>query len=219
MDANDIQTRQKIIRFGDKIDEIAKLIRKGGVIILPAKTIYGLSCRFDRQESLKRIYGIKSRKKSISFIVLISKLEELNNLTSSINKNTMKLIKCYWDKEEPDPLTMIFKKNSNIPDYITCGKDTIAVRRAEFKFVRDIIDASHPIISTSATLSGTKTNPMYLSDISEEILKKVDLMVDMGEKLLGIESTIIDTSGSDIKLLREGAVNFNDILQKLQIKI
>lgn len=114
---------------------------------------------------------------------------------------------------------MIFKKNSKIADFITSGKNTIAIRRAEFKFVREIIDNSYPLVSTSATISGIKKNPVKLEDIDERILQKVDLIVEFEEELNGVESTIIDTTGSEIKLIREGAVSFDSILQKLQIKI
>ncbi|MCE5329877.1 threonylcarbamoyl-AMP synthase [bacterium] len=216
---NDMQIRQKIIKFGDKIDEISRIIRKGGVIILPAKTIYGLSCRFDEEAPLKRIYDIKNRKEGVPFIILISRLEDLSSLVLSLNESAMKLISFYWDKDDPDPLTVIFKKNLQLPDYVTGGRDTIAIRRAEFKFIRDVIDNSYPVVSTSATISGIKANPVDLDDIPAEILEKADLIVDMGKKLLGTESTIVDTTGSDIKLVREGAVSLSDILQKLQIKI
>jgi len=213
------QIKQKTVRFGDEIEEISRTVRDGGVIVLPARTIYGLSCRFDREASLKRIYDIKNRNKEVSFIILISEIEDLSSFVLSINENAMKLINHYWNKDDPDSLTVIFKKNPKLADFITGGKDTIAIRRAEFKFVRDIIDNSYPIVSTSATVSGLKVNPINLDDIPAEILEKVDLIVDKGKKLLGIESTIIDVTGSEIRLVREGAVSFNSILQKLQIKI
>jgi len=213
------QIKQKTVKFGDEIEEISRFVKKGSVIVLPAKTVYGLSCRFDRKASLKRIYDIKNRNRKVSFIILISAIEDLNSFVLNINEDTVKLINYYWNKDDPDPLTIIFKKNPKLVDFITGGKDTIAIRRAEFKFVRDIIDNSCPIVSTSATVSGIKTNPVNLDDIPSEILEKVDLIVDKGEKLLGIESTIIDAAGSEIRLVREGAVSFNDILQKLQIKI
>ncbi|MCL4385641.1 MAG: L-threonylcarbamoyladenylate synthase [Actinobacteria bacterium] len=215
---NNLKIKQKVISY-DNIKKISDFIKNGKIIILPAKTIYGLSCRFDLEDSLKRICDIKGRNKAIPFIILISKIEDLFNFTSEISEDCKKLINYYWNKDNPDSVTMIFKKNSKIADFITSGKNTIAIRRAEFKFVREIIDNSYPLVSTSATISGIKKNPVKLEDIDERILQKVDLIVEFEEELNGVESTIIDTTGSEIKLIREGTVSFNSILQKLQIKI
>jgi L-threonylcarbamoyladenylate synthase len=199
--------------------DIAGYILNEKAIILPAKTIYGLSCMFNSEAALKKLYRIKERKSDLPFIILFSKLKDIKKFAEDISMDANALIKHYWDREEPAPLTIIFKKNASLEDFITGGRDTIALRRAELKFVRDAIDASTPIVSTSATISQTDNMPYKLKDIPEKILKKADLIVEMEEKLMGIESTIVDTSGSEIKLVREGAVKFSDILQKLQIKI
>jgi len=215
---DNIEIKHKITTSNDVI-KIAEFIKNEKVILLPAKTIYGLSCRYDSKNALNKIYDIKGRDKLVPFIILISKIQDLFNFTNEISDNCKKLINYYWDKKEPDSLTIIFKKNPKISDYITSGKDTIAIRRAEFEFVRNVIDISYPIVSTSATISGINNNPVELQDIDFKILQKVDLIVEFKEKLKGIQSTIIDATENEIKLVREGAISFNDILQKLQIKI
>jgi L-threonylcarbamoyladenylate synthase len=215
---DNIEIKHKITTSND-VTKIAEFIKNEKVILLPAKTIYGLSCRYDSKNALNKIYDIKGRDKLVPFIILISKIQDLFNFTNEISDNCKKLINYYWDKKEPDSLTIIFKKNPKISDYITSGKDTIAIRRAEFEFVRNVIDISYPIVSTSATISGINNNPVELQDIDFKILQKVDLIVEFKEKLKGIQSTIIDATENEIKLVREGAISFNDILQKLQIKI
>lgn len=215
---DNIEIKHKITTSNDVI-KIAEFIKNEKVILLPAKTIYGLSCRYDSKSALNKIYYIKGRDKLVPFIILISKIQDLFNFTNEISDNCKKLINYYWDKKEPDSLTIIFKKNPKISDYITSGKDTIAIRRAELEFVRNVIDISYPIVSTSATISGINNNPVELQDIDFKILQKVDLIVEFKEKLKGIQSTIIDATENEIKLVREGAISFNDILQKLQIKI
>jgi L-threonylcarbamoyladenylate synthase len=210
---NSSRTSTEIIR------DIAGYILNEKTIVLPAKTIYGLSCMYNSGPALKKLYKIKERKSDLPFIILFSKLKDILKFTETISSDAGILIKHYWDCEEPSPLTIIFKKKAALEDFVTGGRDTVALRRAELKFVRDIIDASTPIVSTSATISQTDNMPYELKDIPEKILKKADLIVEMEEKLLGIESTIIDATGSEIKLVREGAVKFDGILQKLQIKI
>ncbi|HEY5500370.1 MAG TPA: L-threonylcarbamoyladenylate synthase [Candidatus Humimicrobiaceae bacterium] len=204
---------------GETVRDIACYILNEKAIILPAKTIYGLSCMYNSKPALKKLYKIKERKSDLPFIILFSKLKNIEKFAEDIGRDAGILIKHYWDCEEPAPLTIIFKINASLEDFITGGRDTIALRRAELKFVRDVIDASTPIVSTSATISQTDVMPHKLKDIPEKILKKADLVVELEEELLGIESTIVDASGSEIRLVREGAVKFGDILQKLQIKI
>lgn len=201
------------------IQDIASYISSGKVVVLPAKTIYGLSCAYNNDDALKKIYIIKDRKSDLPFIILFSRLSSIKDFAINISSNAKTLIKYYWDCEEPQPLTIVFKKNKKLDNFIAGGKDTIALRRAEYKFVRDVIDNSMPIISTSATISKTDLKPLDIKDIPQKILENADLTVQLQEKLLGIESTIIDASCGKIKLVRQGAVSFNDILQKLQIKI
>ncbi len=203
----------------ETVMDIAGYILNEKAVILPAKTIYGLSCMYNSAPALKKIYKIKERKSDLPFIILFSKLKNIEKFAEKVSGDAAILIKHYWDCDEPAPLTIIFKKSPSLEDFITGGRDTIAIRRAELKFVRDVIDASTPIVSTSATISQTDVMPHKLKDIPEKILKKADLTVELEEGLLGIESTIVDASGSEIKLIREGAVKFDDILQKLEIKI
>lgn len=203
----------------ETVKEIAGYILNEKAVVLPAKTIYGLSCMYNSALALKKLYKIKERKSDLPFIILFSKLKSIEKFAEEISDNARILIKYYWDREEPAPLTIIFKKNAGLEDFITGERETIALRRAELKFVRDVIDISTPIVSTSATISQTDTTPHKLKDIPEKILKNADLIVELEEDLMGIESTIIDATGREIKLIREGALKFDGILQKLQIKI
>jgi L-threonylcarbamoyladenylate synthase len=201
------------------VRDIAGYILNEKAVILPAKTIYGLSCMYNSAPAMKKLYKIKERKNDLPFIILFSRLKNIEKFAGEISNSARLLINHYWDCEEPAPLTIIFKRNAVLADFITGGRNTIAIRRAELNFVRDVIDISAPIVSTSATISQTDTLPVKLTDIPEKILKKADLIVELEEDLIGIESTIIDASGCKIKLVREGALKFADILQKLQIKI
>ncbi|MHB1253736.1 MAG: L-threonylcarbamoyladenylate synthase, partial [Candidatus Humimicrobiaceae bacterium] len=141
------------------VQNIASYILNEKAVVLPAKTIYGLSCMYNSASALKKLYKIKERKNDLPFIILFSKLKSIEKFAEEISDNARILIKYYWDCEEPDSLTIIFKKNAATPDFITGGRNTIALRRAEFKFVRDVIDISTPIVSTSATISQTDKTP------------------------------------------------------------
>jgi L-threonylcarbamoyladenylate synthase len=194
------------------LKKIAKIISEGKITILPASTIYGLSCRYDSKNSIEKIYKIKKRGKNIPLIILISGKDDLKKLASSINRTAEKIIEKFWDIKKPRPLTLIFKRNSSLENFVTCGSSNIALRIAGSGFLRDIISICGPIVSTSATISGVKSYPKKVKDIPDAIIKKVDLIVECSSPLAGEESTIIDVTGRVPFLVREGAVKFKEIL-------
>jgi L-threonylcarbamoyladenylate synthase len=195
-----------------EVKKIAKIISEGGIAILPASTVYGLSCRYDSKNAIGKIYKIKKRDPIVPFIILISDKEDLKRLASGINCTAEKLIKKFWDIKKPRPLTMIFKRNDSLEDFVTCGSPNIALRLAGSGFLRDIISICGPIVSTSATISGIKSFPKKIKDIPDVVLKKVDLVVECSSPLAGKESTIIKVTGRVPVLVREGAVRFKEIL-------
>jgi L-threonylcarbamoyladenylate synthase len=194
------------------VKKIAKVISKGGIAILPTSTIYGLSCRYDSKKAIEKIYKIKQRDPIVPFIILISGKDDLKRLVSGINSTAEKLIEKFWDIKRPRPLTMIFRRNDSLEDFMTCGSPNIALRLAGSRLLRDIIGICGPIVSTSATISGTKSFPKEIKDIPDTIVKKADLVVECLSPLAGEESTIIEVTGRVPVLVREGAVRFKEIL-------
>ena len=200
-----------------EIRTIAEAVISGSILILPASTIYGISCRYDDKKALSRIYSIKKRKTGMPFIILISDTVQLEMLAKDINTTAKKLIERYWKIRDPQPLTFILKKSDGPAGHIAGTVPTIAVRMAGLKVLRDIIDLSGPIVSTSATISGVKTNPDTISAIPSDIRKKVDMVVRLNGALKGKESTIIDITGEIPVLVREGAVSFENMIRELQL--
>jgi L-threonylcarbamoyladenylate synthase len=207
-----------VIKNGDtpeKINIIAGALKGGKVLILPAITVYGISAAYDDMEALKKIYRIKKRSSDMPFIILISHKSQLKTLVKEISTLGQNLIEKYWDTDEPQPLTLIFKKSKIIGSNMTGGRDTIAVRMAGLKIVRDIIDISGPIVSTSANISGQDITADDIDKIPHSIRQEVDITVKLDSRLMGTESTIIDVSGEKPVLIREGAISFDSILKNL----
>lgn len=207
-----------IIKNGDtpeKINNIAVALKGGKVLILPAATVYGISAVYDDMEALKKIYKIKKRSSDMPFIILISDKSQLGALIKETGNMGQKLIEKYWDPGEPKPLTLIFKKSRIISSSMTGGRDTIAVRMAGLKIVRDILDISGPIVSTSANISGQDIIADDIDKIPQSIRQEVDMTVRLDSGLKGTESTIIDVSGKKPVLIREGAISFSSILKNL----
>ncbi len=194
---------------------IASALMDGKVLILPAATVYGISARYDDPDALKKIYMIKKRREHMPFIILISKRGQLDLLARQISGQGEKLVKKYWECDPPLPLTLVFKKSDMISAGTTGGRDTVAVRMAGLKVLRDIIDISGPIVSTSANISGQEIRPVSIGDIPLSIRQQADLAVMLDGGLKGKESTIVDVSGRKPALIREGALSFESILGDL----
>ncbi len=195
------------------IKKIAELISEGKTVILPTSTIYGLSCKYNDRNAIEKIYKIKKRNKNLPFIILISSHDDLKSLVSDINPVAKKIIKNFWDIKNPKPLTLIFNKKSSLENFITSGSPNIAIRLADPGFLRNIINICDPIVSTSATVSGTKSYPKKIEDIPVTIRKQVDLIVECPSSLTGVESTIVDVTGQTPVLVRKGKVKFKDVLK------
>ena len=197
------------------VEKISALLTGGKVGVIPTATIYGLSCVYDNEDAVKKIYSIKKRKSGTPFIILISSISQLGTLAGEINDPVKKLIAKYWDTKKPYPLTLILAKNESTGSFITGGRSTIAIRMAGLKAIRDIIDRTGPIVSTSATLSGTMIQPTTLDEVPLEIRQGADFVSDYSSSLGGRESTIVDLTGKEPILLRQGVVDYEDILRDL----
>jgi len=180
----------------------ADMLKKGGIIAYPTETFYGLGAKFDMEDSLKKLYDIKQRPEEKAMPLIIGNKELLTVITASMNKTAVSLMDRFW----PGPLTLIFPAKENLSEYITAGTHKVAVRIPGESFALYLaITASFPITATSANLSGTspaqdaETVIRYFGD-------KIDLIIDGGTTSGGLPSTIVDVTGDEIKLLREGAV-------------
>lgn len=189
----------------------AEALGRGETIILPAGTIYGLSCRIDHESGFQKIYRLKKRSGHMPLIILFSKPGQLSSLILKPRREARKLMEHFWFSQKLQALTLVMAKNPRLADYITAGKDSIALRFAPPGFLHQVIGAAGPITSTSATLSGTKTYPDRLEKIPQSIREGADLAIASKSSLPGIESTIVDISGSSPSLIREGIIGYKQV--------
>ena len=186
----------------DKFDErIVELLQQGGVGLLPTDTIYGLSCQALDRIAVEKTHKIKRRDKTKPFVILISKIEQLNDL--GIISTDIAAALRYW----PGSLTVI-SPAEKAPDWLHMGTKTLAVRQPDHPGLRDLMDKVGPLVSTSANLAGgqpaesVKQAKGYFGD-------KLDFYVDAG-RLSGLPSTIIRKNNYKFEVLRQGAVKFKE---------
>jgi L-threonylcarbamoyladenylate synthase len=185
----------------DKFDDnIIRLLKNGGVGLLPTDTIYGLSCRALDEHAVKRLRKIKSRDKSKPFIILISEIRQLNDL-GIITTDAAPVLR-YW----PGKLTLICDAQKS-PLWLHMGTHTLAVRQPDYEELRQLISQVGPIISTSANLKGGAP-AVNINEAKKYFSDKLDFYVDAGR--LGSEpSTIVKASFAGFEVIRPGAVKID----------
>jgi L-threonylcarbamoyladenylate synthase len=185
------------------ISYVIETLEKGGIIAYPTETFYGLGVKFDVEDSLKRLFEIKKRPEEKAIPLIIGNKGLLYILTTSVNSKAETLMNRFW----PGPLTLIFSAKENLSDYITAGTHRVAVRIPGESFALHLARATgFPITATSANPSG-----MPPARDAETVIKyfddKIDLIVDGGHTPGRSPSTIVDVTGDEIKIIREGAID------------
>ncbi|MFH1239317.1 MAG: L-threonylcarbamoyladenylate synthase [bacterium] len=194
-----------------KIKKAAVVIKKGGLVIFPTDTVYGLGTNALLPKAIRKIYKIKKRPLNKPIILLIASKSAVKKLASGISPAAEKLMEKFW----PGPLTLIFK-TSPLGCIITGGLSTISLRMPANKIALGLIrEAGVPLATTSANISGENSITGALS-ASDDIKNKVDLIIDGGKSRLGLESTILDMTVFPPRLIREGCIKKDKILRLLE---
>ncbi len=182
--------------------EAAKILRSGGLVAFPTETVYGLGCDGRNEEAAAKVYEAKGRPSDNPLILHISEREELDDLVTEISPLAEKLMDTFW----PGPMTLIFRKSDQVPDAITGGLDTVAIRMPAHAGARELIRAAGiPVAAPSANLSG-RPSPTTADHVKEDLDGRVDMIIDGGEVGIGYESTILDITGVRPVILRPGFI-------------
>lgn len=185
-----------------QLEQAAELLRQGEVVAFPTETVYGLGADGLNGEACKKIFAAKGRPADNPLILHISEMEEIEPLTSELSPMAKKLMAAFW----PGPMTLIVPKSSIIPDVVTAGQETVAVRFPSNKVARELIHlAGRPIAAPSANKSG-KPSPTNAQDVLQDMDGIIGGVLDGGSCDIGVESTIIDTTGTIPVILRPGGI-------------
>lgn len=190
-----------------KIKEAAEVIKKGGTVAFPTETVYGLGADALDPDAVKRVFQAKGRPSDNPLIVHIASIEDLVLIAKKPTKSALFVIDKFW----PGPLTIILKKKKIVPDIVTGGLDTVAVRMPDNKIALSLIKkAGVPLVAPSANLSG-RPSPTRTKDVANDLSGRIDLIIDGGKTRIGIESTVIDMTTTPPTLLRPGGLPLEEI--------
>jgi L-threonylcarbamoyladenylate synthase len=191
----------------EKIREGVTVLMNGGIIAYPTDTVYGLGACFENIEAVKRIYEVKQRLMDKPLPLLLSDISWIERLTVSLSDIACKLI----DEFLPGALTLVLKKSDSVPDIISGGKNTIALRVPDHPVTIALINGTRrPLIGTSANLN-SKPSALTAEEVNYQLGNEIDYVLDAGRCPGGTESTILDVTGEIPVLLREGAIPRGEI--------
>ncbi|MDP2854295.1 MAG: L-threonylcarbamoyladenylate synthase [Smithellaceae bacterium] len=187
----------------------AEAIRRGGLVAFPTETVYGLGADVFNTDAVARIFEVKQRPLHNPLIVHVSEQRQVKPLVTHISRTAEKLMERFW----PGPLTLVLPKADIVPDIVTAGNPTVAVRMPANKWARELITRSQtPVAAPSANAFG-RTSPTTARHVEDQLHGGYDVLIDGGACRVGIESTVLSLAGSTPLLLRPGGVSQEEIVE------
>lgn len=189
------------------IEEAACILRRGGTVAFPTETVYGLGANGLDEAAVAKIFAAKGRPVDNPLILHIATLEELKLLIRELPPLAEKLMRSFW----PGPLTLVLPRSERIPDIVTGGLDTVAVRMPDHMVAQLLIaKAGVPVAAPSANLSG-RPSPTCAMAVWDDLHGKIDVVIDGGPSGIGVESTVVDMTGEIPVLLRPGGITLEEL--------
>ena len=191
----------------EKLRPAAELIRAGGLVAFPTETVYGLGASAFCGDAVERIYQAKGRPSDNPLIVHISDRGQLSQIVSQVSETAQVLMDHFW----PGPLTLVMPKTEQVPDVVTAGLSTVAVRFPQHPVAQAFISmAGVPIAAPSANASG-RPSPTTAGHVIDDLFGRIDAVIDGGSACYGLESTVVDVSVEPPVLLRPGSVTYEQL--------
>jgi len=185
------------------------ILKQGGLVAFPTDTVYGLGAGVNIPQAVERVYRVKERPSSMALPLLLADISQISEVAELVPPIAWLLAKKFL----PGALTMVLSKSRSVPDIITAGGKTVAIRIPAHPVpVALVRGLGAPIIGTSANLSG-KPSALTADEVYSQFGDKVDLVIDGGKCQGGRESTIIDVTGEVPEILREGAISKKTLRQ------
>jgi L-threonylcarbamoyladenylate synthase len=191
----------------DKIRIAAQFIRRGGLAAFPTETVYGLGADAFNAEAVLSLFEAKKRPLDNPPIVHVHDVKDVYRLARKVSSEAEMLMKLFW----PGPLTLVFERSPLVPEITVAGLDTIAVRMPRHNVALTLIRESHtPISAPSANLAG-KPSPTTAQHVLDDLNGRIDVILDAGPTVVGVESTVLDLSVDPPQLLRPGGTPFETL--------
>jgi len=185
----------------------AEVVEKGGLVVFPTETVYGLGANSLMEDAVSRIFEVKGRPVTLPLTYHLSSVAAAGPLIKNLSETGKKLMQSFL----PGPITLVFEKSDNVPDLITGGGRKVGIRVPSHPLALEFLRAVKvPLVATSANISG-RPSSTTLAHIIKDLGDKVDLILDAGDSPLGIESTVLDVTTEPPRLIRSGYITREEI--------
>ena len=194
--------------FRTAVRRAAELLRAGELVALPTETVYGLAANALDADAVRRIFEVKGRPGHNPIIVHVASLDMARTCVAAWPPMATKLARAFW----PGPLTLVLPRAQQIPDVVTAGGETVGVRWPSHPLIQAVIaECGFPLAAPSANLSN-QVSPTSAAHVRKGLGDRISLIVDGGQAQVGIESTVLDVTGSLPRLLRPGMIHEQALL-------
>jgi len=193
----------------EQVEKGISILKQGGLVAFPTDTVYGLGAWADHQPAVERVYRVKERPRNIALPLLLADISQIGGVAEPVPPIAWLLAHNFL----PGALTIVLHKSNSVPDIITAGGITVAVRVPAHPVPIALVQGlGAPIVGTSANVSG-KPSALTADEVYSQFGNKIDLVIDGGRCPGGRESTIIDVTGEEPVILREGAISREELRQ------
>jgi len=191
----------------EQIEKGISILKQGGVVAFPTDTVYGLGAGANNQQAVERVYRVKERPQNIALPLLLANVSQIGEVAEPVPPIAWLLAHHFL----PGALTIVLHKSNSVPDIVTAGGITVAVRVPAHPIPIALAEGlGAPIVGTSANVSG-KPSALTADEVYSQFGNKIDLVIDGGRCPGGRESTIIDVTGDEPVILREGAISREEL--------
>jgi L-threonylcarbamoyladenylate synthase len=214
-----VQTRVLTVEtaelFQSAVREAVTLLRRGEIVALPTETVYGLAANALDANAVEKIYAAKGRPAHNPVIVHVASLEMARQCIAHWPEEANRLASALW----PGPLTLVLPRAPIIPEVVTAGGSTVGVRFPLHPLMRKVIEqCGFPLAAPSAN-PANQISPTTAEHVAEGLAGRIPLIIDAGPTSVGIESTVLDLSGEQVRILRPGMISARSIEKVLNRSI
>jgi len=210
----------KILTTNNNSDEVLQetidVLRRGGLVAFPTETVYGLGADAMNAEAVQRVFTVKGRPATNPLIIHIASITEAEQFAEEIPSKGKILASKFW----PGPLTLVVRAKLTVPRIVTGGLDTVAIRVPNQEFTLRLLKSfGGGIVGPSANISG-KPSPTLPEHVIKDFDGKIDLIIDAGPTVIGVESTVVDVTIDPPVILRFGGITreaIKDVIGKIEV--
>ncbi len=190
-----------------------EVLTAGGLVVFPTETVYGLAADALAEPAVRRVWEVKGRPTDKPLPVQVASVDGLRLLWREVPDHLLPLIRAFM----PGALTLVYWRSTLVPDVVTAGADTVGVRIPDHPVALELLKAfGRPIVAPSANLSGDPP-PSRIEEVSEDLLARVDLVIDAGDTGGGVPSTVLDVTVQPARILRAGALSAEQLQKYVDV--